>query len=76
MVDDEIGYIKISRFSATTFKEFKVALEALNQMNMSKLILDLTGNPGGYMDRAISMVDEFLEENKMIVLYRRETRSV
>ena len=67
MVDDEIGYIKISRFSATTFKEFKVALEALNQMNMSKLILDLTGNPGGYMDRAISMVDEFLEENKMIV---------
>jgi len=36
-------------------------------MNMSKLILDLTGNPGGYMDRAISMVDEFLEENKMIV---------
>ncbi|MBT5507597.1 MAG: peptidase S41, partial [Flammeovirgaceae bacterium] len=42
-------------------------LEALNQMNMSKLILDLTGNPGGYMDRAISMVDEFLEENKMIV---------
>ena len=67
MVDDEIGYIKISRFSATTFKEFKVALEALNQMNMSKLLLDLTGNPGGYMDRAISIVDEFLEENKMIV---------
>ncbi len=67
MVDDEIGYIKISRFSATTFKEFKVALNSLIQLNMSKLILDLTGNPGGYMDRAISIVDEFLEENEMIV---------
>ena len=67
MVDDEIGYIKISRFSATTFKEFKVALKSLVQSNMSKLILDLTGNPGGYMDRAISIVDEFLEENKLIV---------
>ena len=67
MVNDNIGYIKISRFSATTFKEFKVALKSLIQLNMSKLILDLTGNPGGYMDRAISIVDEFLEENKMIV---------
>ena len=67
MVDDEIGYIKISRFSATTFKEFKAALKALIQLDMSKLILDLTGNPGGYMDRAISIVDEFIEENKMIV---------
>jgi carboxyl-terminal processing protease len=67
MVDNEIGYIKISRFSATTFKEFKAALKSLIQLNMSKLILDLTGNPGGYMDRAISIVDEFLDENKMIV---------
>ena len=67
MVNDNIGYIKISRFSATTFKEFKVALKSLIQLNMSKLILDLTGNPGGYMDRAISIADEFLEENKMIV---------
>ena len=65
LVDEEIGYIKISRFSATTFKEFKVALKSLIQLNMSKLILDLTGNPGGYMDRAISIVDEFLEEKRM-----------
>ena len=48
MLDDDIGYIKISRFSATTFKEFKVALKSLIQLNMSKLILDLTGNPGLY----------------------------
>ena len=65
MVDDEIGYIKISRFSATTFKEFKAALKALIQLNMSKLIFELTGYPGGYMYLAISIVEEFLEENKI-----------
>jgi carboxyl-terminal processing protease len=67
MVSDEIGYIKVSRFSATTFDEFKVALKELKDQNMKKLILDLTGNPGGYMDRAINMADEFLSGSPMIV---------
>ncbi|MBV6645973.1 MAG: S41 family peptidase [Cyclobacteriaceae bacterium] len=67
MVDDEIGYIKVSRFSATTYMEFKEALYKLQQKGMAKLILDLTGNPGGYMDRAVDMVDEFIAGSKMIV---------
>ena len=67
MVDDEIGYIKVSRFAATTYKEFKEALVGLKESGMKKLILDLQGNPGGYMDRAIDMVDEMLAGNNLIV---------
>ncbi len=67
MVNDEVGYIKVSRFSAHTFEEFKQALQKLEDKGMQKLILDLQGNPGGYMDRAINMADEFIPGNSMIV---------
>lgn len=67
MVNDEIGFIKVSRFAANTFDEFKEALEGLKKQGMKKLILDLQGNPGGYMDRAIDMADEFLIDNQLIV---------
>ncbi len=67
MIDNEIGYIKVSRFAATTYLEFKEALFRLEEQGMEKLILDLTGNPGGYMDRAVDMVDEFLAGKKLIV---------
>ena len=67
MIDDEIGYIKVNRFTATTYDEFKIALTDLNQRGMKKLILDLMGNPGGYMDRAVNMVDEFIAGDSMIV---------
>ncbi|WP_109831662.1 S41 family peptidase [Reichenbachiella versicolor] len=67
MIDDEVGYIKVNRFTATTYDEFKTALVDLNERGMQKLMLDLTGNPGGYMDRAISMVDELVAGDSMIV---------
>ncbi|MFY0688019.1 MAG: S41 family peptidase [Cyclobacteriaceae bacterium] len=67
MVDDKTGYIKVSRFAATTYLEFKEALIRLNEQGMEKLVLDLTGNPGGYMDRAVDMVDEFLAGEQLIV---------
>lgn len=67
MVDDEKGYIKVSRFSATTYEEFKAALKDLKDKGMKKLILDLQGNPGGYMNHAINMVDEFLAGDQKIV---------
>ena len=67
MVNDEIGYIKVSRFAATTYAEFKDALTKLKKAGMQKLILDLSGNPGGYMDPAVKMVDELLGDNQMIV---------
>lgn len=75
MIDDEIGYIKVSRFSATTYDEFKAALKKLGGEGMQKLVLDLTGNPGGYMDRAVNMADEFISGDQMIVYTEgRESR--
>lgn len=67
MINDEIGYIKINRFSATTYMEFKEGLNNLRNSGMKKLILDLSGNPGGYMDPAVRIVDELLQDNQMIV---------
>lgn len=67
MVKKEVGYIKINRFGAKTYDEFKEALDALLKKGMTKLILDLRDNPGGYMGTAIKIADEFLSGNKMIV---------
>lgn len=67
MVDDEIGYIKVSRFSMTTYDEFREKVDYLVNLGMKKLILDLQGNPGGLMDRAVKMADEMIAENAMIV---------
>lgn len=67
MVDDETGYIKVNRFSATTFEEFHTSLKKLKDKGMTKLVLDLQGNPGGYMNMAIDMADDFLTAGKKIV---------
>lgn len=67
MIDEEIGYIKIGQFSRTTFREYMEAAEKLNASGMRKLILDLRGNGGGYMDQATSIADQFLDEGKLIV---------
>lgn len=67
MVNDEIGYIKVSRFANSTFSEFKKALLTLKKQGMNKMILDLKGNPGGYLQRAVQMVDEILSGEKVIV---------
>ncbi len=67
MIDREIGYIKVSRFSQTTYEEFKKALDHLKGEGMKKLVLDLQGNPGGYMDQAIHVADEFLPKGEKIV---------
>lgn len=67
MINDKAGYIKINRFASTTYNEFKDALHTLIDKGMEQLMLDLRGNPGGYMDQATKMADEFLGDNKMIV---------
>jgi carboxyl-terminal processing protease len=67
MVNEEIGYIKVTRFAATTHEEFKNAVQQLKDQGMKKLILDLQGNPGGYMGAAINIADEILDENALIV---------
>lgn len=67
MVNDRTGYIKVARFAANTYTEFKAALVKLKKQGMQNLVLDLRGNPGGYMDRATKMADEFIAGNKKIV---------
>ncbi|MDX2302166.1 MAG: S41 family peptidase [Microscillaceae bacterium] len=67
MVDQEVGYIKVSRFSANTYSEFRTALRKLKSQGLKKLMLDLRDNPGGYMDRATNMADELIGGNVKIV---------
>lgn len=67
MLTPEIGYIKVSRFSSTTYEEFAEAMIKLKGEGMTKMILDLQGNPGGYMNEATEMADEFLSDGKKIV---------
>ncbi len=67
MVDINIGYIKINKFSATTYEEFNEATDELMDKGMTKLILDLRGNPGGLMQAAIQISDEFLDDGELIV---------
>lgn len=67
MANDTIGYIKVSKFSATTYDEFKAALDILLDKGMRGLILDLRNNTGGYLQAATNMSDEFLEAEKLIV---------
>jgi len=67
MVNDEVGYIKIARFANSTYLEFKDALLRLKDQGMKKLVIDLTGNPGGYLNRAVQIADELLGGRQMIV---------
>ena len=67
ITNDTIGYIKVSKFSATTYDEFMAALISLLDQGMKSLILDLRGNTGGYLQSATYMADEFLKAEKLIV---------
>ena len=67
MVDERTGYIKISRFAANTYDEFKNALAELRRQGLDRLVLDLRGNPGGYLDRATRIADEFIAGSRKIV---------
>jgi carboxyl-terminal processing protease len=67
MATPEVGYIKVNRFAATTYDEFHKALTELKSQGMTKLVLDLQSNPGGYMNVAIDMADDFLSAGKKIV---------
>jgi carboxyl-terminal processing protease len=74
MVDNSLGYIKISRFAQTTYDEFMDALDKLKKSGMKKLVLDLRGNPGGLLNIATELTDEFLPANKLIVFTKGKSR--
>ena len=72
MINNTLGYINVERFARTTYIEFKLALNELTYKGMNSLVLDLRGNGGGYMDIANSMIDEFLEDGKLIVFTKNK----
>ncbi|MBR6848566.1 MAG: S41 family peptidase [Bacteroidales bacterium] len=67
MLDKETGYIKLSKFSATTHKEFVNAAKKLKEAGMTKLVFDLRGNSGGYLNEAVEIADEFLTKGSLVV---------
>jgi carboxyl-terminal processing protease len=67
MVSPKTGYIKISRFAATTYDEYMEAFEKLQKQGMQQLIVDLRGNGGGYLNTAVDIADEFLGDGKEVV---------
>jgi len=74
MITDDIGFIKISQFSRTTYDEFLEGVKNLKEQGMKKLILDLRGNGGGYMDAATRIADVFMDEGKLIVYTKGRTQ--
>ncbi|MGZ4060673.1 MAG: S41 family peptidase, partial [Bacteroidia bacterium] len=67
MVSPKTGYIKISRFAATTYDEYMEAFHKLQKQGMEQLIVDLRGNGGGYLNTAVDIADEFLSDGKEVV---------
>lgn len=67
MIDDETGYVKVNKFSETTYDEFLNAMAQLRYDGAKKYILDLRSNGGGMMDAAIRMANEFLSSGDVIV---------
>ncbi|HLR31732.1 MAG TPA: S41 family peptidase [Fodinibius sp.] len=75
MLDDQTGYVKINRFAATTHEEFMEAMQDLERKGMNRVIIDLRGNPGGYLGQAIAISEEFFPRNTKIVSTKsRHTR--
>ncbi len=67
MIDKETGYVKINRFAGSTYKEFMEEMKRLKNQGMASLIIDLRQNPGGYLNAATMIADEFLDSDKLLV---------
>ncbi len=67
MLDESTGYIKLNKFSATTNDEFEEAIKELKTQNLQNLVLDLRGNGGGYLNAAVAISDQFLNDDHLIV---------
>jgi carboxyl-terminal processing protease len=75
MIAPEIGLIKVNRFSETTHREFVGGIQELEGKGAKKIIVDLRGNSGGYLQEVFQMVDEFLPANQLIVYTQGKARS-
>jgi len=74
MIRDDIGFVKLNKFSATTEEEFVSSVTGLREKGMKKLILDLRENGGGYMNAAVFIADQFLGGNELIVYTQGKAR--
>lgn len=76
MLDEKTGYIKVNRFSATTYEEFMQGLEKLvEEKNMEDLVIDLRHNPGGYLQQATNILSQLFKDKDKLLVYT-EGRSV
>ncbi|MBL0309343.1 MAG: S41 family peptidase [Bacteroidetes bacterium] len=67
MINKQTGYIRIGSFSATTHEEFMERVEKMKAEGMKKMIIDLRGNPGGYLQAATAIADELISGDKLLV---------
>ncbi len=72
MLSQDIGYIRINRFSSQTYTEFKNAAKTLQKKGARKLILDVRDNPGGYLRSVVDICDDLLKKGKNIVYTKGE----
>lgn len=72
MLTQDLGYIKINRFAESTYKEFKKGLDKLQDQGAKQLVLDLRDNPGGFLGIAERIIDEFLEDDKLILFTKNK----
>jgi carboxyl-terminal processing protease len=67
MLDDQIGYVKITQFQGQTSEELEKALKSLETKGVKKLVLDLRNDPGGLLDASVDVSGKFLSKNKLVV---------
>ena len=76
MLTDKLGYIKINRFSETTYQEFHESLLKLRSLGAKEITIDLRDNPGGYLSEAVNIVDEFLKDGNLILFTKNKSGSI
>ncbi|UPT72214.1 MAG: S41 family peptidase [Flavobacterium sp. JAD_PAG50586_2] len=76
MLNKTSGYIKINRFAENTYDEFRIGLEKLKKQGMTTLIIDLRDNGGGYLERAVSIADEFLKDKELVVFTKNRKGTI
>jgi carboxyl-terminal processing protease len=72
MLTEKLGYIKINRFAESTYKEFKKGLDKLKDLGATDIVIDLRDNPGGFLSIAEQILDEFLENDKLILFTKNK----
>ncbi len=75
MIDSKTGYIKVDRFGANTSEEFFTGMRKLKNAGAQKVVIDLRGNGGGYMNAATEMLDGFFDRNELLVYTEGKSRS-